>query len=258
LKDVFDSTEIPIEIAAFSLKEPSKEKCGDGFRHAILQSENLAILCAADGVSGAAYDWKASSIACDVYMAAFKANDALGISPRIEAAVSAANEELVRQNVGKPRMLTTLVAAVWDWERDEIHYVSIGDSRMYSVTSSGLNQISADESDAVIVRGNNGKPILSAGSVAIRKGVTNVVGVPELHCIASGMPAKEIFAIILATDGFYGSAAFRGDDIIRVVKQTDLQKSLSIREIQYRDALYDDCTVVIARKKLKQTSQLFP
>jgi hypothetical protein len=83
---------IPIEIAALCLREPSKAKCGDSCRYEILDAEKLAVCCIADGVSGAAFDWKASATACDVFMSAFKTNIAPGIVRRIEAAVRAANK----------------------------------------------------------------------------------------------------------------------------------------------------------------------
>jgi serine/threonine protein phosphatase PrpC len=248
MKPSIPTVHVPIEIAALSLREPSKEKCGDSFRHAILESEKLAVLCIADGVSGAAYDWKASSIACDVFMSAFRADAASPMAQRIKDAVHAANDELTSQNMGKPRMLTSLVAAVWDWVKDEIHYTSIGDSRLYTASALGLKQITADEAVAVIIRGRDGKPILSAGSVAVGKGITNVIGVPELCLTVDVIPAKEIFAVVLATDGFFGSAAFSSDDMINIVEQVEPQKALAAREMLYRDAQSDDSTVVIARK----------
>jgi serine/threonine protein phosphatase PrpC len=180
-------------------------------------------------------------------MSAFKDNTALGMVRRIDAAVRAANEEIVTQNIGNPRMLTSLVVAVWDWAKHEIHYVSIGDSRMYTMANSDLKLITSDESVSVIMRGRDGKPIMSSGTLAIGKGVTNVIGVPEMQFTVNIMPVEEIFAIVLATDGFFGSATFGSDHMRTIVNQVDLQNALDMREMLYHDAQSDDSTVVIAR-----------
>ncbi len=236
-----------MEIASFSLKHFSKNHCGDSLGHRLLHDGQLALLCVADGVGSAAYDWKASRICCDTLLGAFEESSQAGPDEQLAEAVAAANEAVMARSHGGAAMLTTLVAAAWHLPSRSVFTVSIGDSRIYAIGLRGVRRLSADESRAVIVRGPDGKPRMSSGTLMVRTGITNAIGIPHVDVAVETHSTDKIHSLLLATDGYYSSPAFNESDLVTLTDKADLAGALAVREALVRDVQSDDATALLAR-----------
>jgi len=170
-----------MEVVQSSLKNPNKQKNGDFCQSDFLENENilLAVLC--DGVGSNACDWKASQVGCNLFIENFKQNSNLEITQRITLAIQKVNLELVLETGACEGMKSTFSTVVWEIEKKQFHYVSIGDSRIYEYNESGITQISKDESKPIILRKKDGKPMIISGVAIVAEGVTNVIGSRELE-----------------------------------------------------------------------------
>ncbi|MBT4814877.1 MAG: SpoIIE family protein phosphatase [Lentisphaerae bacterium] len=238
-----------METAFFSVTGPDKTKCGDACRFASLDDEKLLVLCVADGVGGLSHDWRASQISCESFLSTFTANRQLEIEARIREAALVANRDVADACAGGRKMMSTLVVAVWDHGEEVIHYVGIGDSRIYVTSSGGLQQITTDESHVAVMRLPGGKPRIVAGSVATRQGITNAMGAGHLTLHVEKRSSEDVFAVILTTDGFHEHPGFHANDIVEMAERTNLQQVLRRRERYCKGSCTDDATVLVARRK---------
>ncbi len=237
-----------METALITLTDPKKHRCGDHCTVRNIQDEHLLVVCAADGIGSFAKDWLASQISCQSFISNFCDMTIQPIEKRIIHAIEKANEELLDACAGTSASMATLVVVVWDYAGHRVYYVSIGDSRIYAINQAGnLDQLTIDDSKAVIARHRDGKPALSGGVLAIRTGVTNAVGSGPLTIDVQEISAKEIFTLVLATDGFYTCAAFSASTLMEIAESFNLQKALDRKSVFFKDSQEDDCTAVLVR-----------
>ena len=112
------------------------------------QSTAKGVLCiVADGMGGHAAGEVASKTAVEAALRAFYEHPTSDARESLQAAVDAANAavyEQAEQQQGKPRMGTTLVAAVVNG--DALHVANVGDSRAYMIRAGEIEQITEDHS----------------------------------------------------------------------------------------------------------------
>jgi serine/threonine protein phosphatase PrpC len=239
-----------MEAASISLCNPGKTRCGDACRFQPIDGGNLLIACVADGVSGAACDWLASRLTVDTFIDTFCVSPAGPVQDRFSQAVYAANNRVLDEIAKKgARMLSTLIATVWDRKMNTLYYTSVGDSRIYGIESSGMRQITNDETQPVIMRGSGGKLFISEGAIVVRTGLTNAIGTPELACSIQRISSEGLFAVIMASDGFYGCESFRSQDIVDLCNQVYLQTAFDAFGQRVHDTQRDDATAVIVRNE---------
>jgi serine/threonine protein phosphatase PrpC len=233
-----------------SMMSPEKAKNGDFCLIEYLDANQLLILLAADGVGSCPCDWKASQMSCELFLNHFKNNlRNQTIEQNINLSLDKTNEEILSLEGVCKGMKSTLSVVVWEIAEDLIYHVSIGDSRIYLYGNQELEQITQDESNALVMKGKDGKRILSSGSLMVREGITNAVGTPHLSFEIHSIHITNYQAIILATDGFYKATYSFDEDIKRALETFYLQGALANINTIYKDYQKDDATVVIARKK---------
>jgi serine/threonine protein phosphatase PrpC len=164
------------EITGVSIPLKGKNKNGDHFKHATAIG-NAAVLVVADGVGSAPCDHLASELSCTLTVAELLRTSTEAWPVRIEAAIRAANSELLLQDGTCAGLKCTVVLAVWDPVKDELHFTSLGDSRLYARRAGRWEVLTTDQRKAVVRRGRDGKPLRMAGAIVVAVGVTHVLGV---------------------------------------------------------------------------------
>jgi serine/threonine protein phosphatase PrpC len=194
-------------VFSHSVRKAGKEKCGDAFAVYESKEENLVLLAVADGVSSCPCDWLASKIACETVANAFTETSG-GVPGRMKAAASKANSA-IRQITGACKgMLTSLSLAVWEIGAGSIHFLNVGDSRIYVGTESNLEQITVDDAVSVLVK-IGGEVLLNAGMPVFRRGVFRSLGQSEpltFDVQTHKFSSKDL--LVLVTDGICKNEAF--------------------------------------------------
>ena len=151
------------KIFTHSVTKAGKEKCGDAFAVQELKEENLIVLAVADGVSSLPCDWLASKTACETVVSVFTETKG-SIADRMKTAAGKANNA-IRSSVNKSceGMMTSLSLAAWKIAEDIIHFLNVGDSRIYIGTEASLKQITVDDTTSVLVK-RGGEVLLNAGN----------------------------------------------------------------------------------------------
>ena len=168
---------------------------------------SLLVVC--DGMGGLPFGKEAASIACDSFVRSytekkteFKPYEALLL------AAKAANDSVCGFINSKGSMVeagTTLVAAAV--ENDLLYWISIGDSHIYSLCGSSLEQLNEDHIyakilDVAVKNGILDKSI--AETHYQRDALTSYIGIPYLEDISSGsIELSPGASVLLCTDGLY-------------------------------------------------------
>jgi protein phosphatase len=236
------------EIVGKSIKDKEKSKNGDSFNSAILDN-GIIILTLADGVGSKNCDWVASKEACDSFInycqdsinQGFTENTILEICHKIDKQIANAPDTC-------KGMMTVFAAVIWDTNKNNIHFINIGDTRIYKISQENIEQISVDETKDVIIRDKAGKLILSAGTTVVRNGVTNALGTGNVEVTIKTIDFKYGDSIILASDGFYECKSTFSSDLQNLNNSSDLKKSIDKLFNYYADYQKDDTTVLILRR----------
>lgn len=243
------STSTHYEIAGASIPLKGKSRNGDHFKVATTP-QGTAILVVADGVGSAPCDHLASELSCTLAVAELLKASTESWPIRIEAAVRAANAELLLQDGACAGLKCTVVLAVWDSSADELHYTSLGDSRLYARIAGTWKALTTDQRKAVVRRGPDGKPLRMAGAVVIAEGVTHVLGVHLNEPIeVTTISTHDISAVALCTDGFLDTPSDPEEVLESLMRASDLEAGLTRAIKDLTEFQRDDLTLLCARKR---------
>jgi serine/threonine protein phosphatase PrpC len=139
-------------------------------------------------------------------------------------------------------LLSTIVIVKID--QDFIHFVSIGDSRIYEMNNKKLTLLTEDDIKLLPFI-QNGKIVLSKQGVPIyRSSLSKALGGAETKDIRVHIqPLNNIEAIILASDGIYGHSLFT--EICTTIHFSE-NKSLTVKKYsdEIKNSLDDDASLI--------------
>ncbi len=194
-------------VFSYSATKAGKEKCGDAFSVLELPEESLIVVAVADGVSSRPCDWLASKTACETIVSFFPETTG-NISERMKFAAAKAHSAIKRTVGSCQRMLTSLSLTIWEIGTDEIHYLNVGDSRIYAGREDKLKQITRDDAVSVPVK-SDGTVLLESGSTVLKHGVTRSLGQNEsldFEVLTHEFSNQEL--LVLMSDGIYKNEMF--------------------------------------------------
>jgi protein phosphatase len=165
----------------------------------------------ADGMGGMACGGEASQSAVQTFLHRYMAKPVEESVPMaLLQALDAANQAVVNlaQQVGE-EVGTTLVAAVI---HDEVlHWVSVGDSRLYLLRKNRLTQLTEDHVLAIALDRDAADGLISpqqAQNHPERAALTSCLGLPELDLIDQNPQPLALLAgdlVLLCSDGLYAA-----------------------------------------------------
>ncbi len=166
----------------------------------------------ADGMGGMAYGGEASHIAVQTFLRSYMAklvDDSVPVA--LLQALGDANQAVVNlsQDVGEEDVGTTLVAAVV--HDNALHWVSVGDSRLYLLRTGKLTQLTQDHVLAIELDRDAANGVISleeAQSHPERPALTSFLGRPELDLIDQNPQPVALLdydRVLLCSDGFYAA-----------------------------------------------------
>jgi serine/threonine protein phosphatase PrpC len=227
-----------------SVIKSGKEKCGDAFAVQELKEENLIVLAVADGVSSLPCNWLASKTACRTVVSVFTETKE-SIADRMKTAVGKANNA-IRSSVNKSceGMMTSLSLAVWKLGEDIIHFLNVGDSRIYVGTEASLKQITVDDTTSVLVK-RGGEILLNAGMPVFARGVTRSLrqGDPLAYEVETNeFSSKDL--LVLVSDGICKNEAFTSD-LKDIFSRSNLSEQLAVFVKNNSEMNKDDATLIV-------------
>jgi len=166
----------------------------------------------ADGMGGMAHGGEASHIAVQTFLRSYMGKLADERVPMaLLQALGEANQAVVAlgQGVGEENVGTTLVAAVV--HDDELHWVSVGDSRLYLLRQGKLTQLTQDHVLALELDRDAANGVISleeAQSHPERSALTGYLGLSELDLIDQNPQPFELLTgdqVLLCSDGLYAA-----------------------------------------------------
>lgn len=214
------------------------------------------VLC--DGMGGHGFGAQAASLALDAALAQADCGASANWRELLDQALLSANRaigEHVRENPRCKGMGCTLVAAVLD--REDIHFISVGDSPLYQLKPNGLARINADHSmapyiDKAVIDGT-----MSAGEArnhpdrsALRSALT---GGPIALIDSQTVEIGTGDWLILASDGLF---TLDEPDVVRIIlaeapRGSDAIVAALLDAVAARGAEdQDNCTVIAVRTEV--------
>jgi protein phosphatase len=185
----------------------------------VLWSPDIGLLAVADGMGGHNAGEVASRMALDVLSEHLRSTAGadhiawlFGFDPslsvtanRLLTAVKLANEEVFKAAAEKPEyegMGTTVVLGIVDGSR--LTYVSVGDSRLYSVEGGSIRQLTRDDSWIERLADTPGLDRSAIEHLPIGNLLTSVVGPrPEIDPAVFELDLTDGQTLLLTTDGMY-------------------------------------------------------
>lgn len=242
---------------SFSLKNPTKSKCGDAsFSDIIENSDNeFILLIAADGVSKAPKDYLASASVVKFikeYLATEPIND---IKTAFEEAVLYANTRICMGVEGTTGMLSTLSALIYSPANGKICIINVGDSRIFGCNANGWNLLTTDDAARIPYK-ENGKLKLQNGVPIYMTGLTKAVGGDKnLSVEAVEINASDYTGFALLTDGFY--AVSNWEKYVNELFHASAPKQIIEKNTaELVGAINDDASVSMLRLPIPDTAQL--
>ncbi len=239
---------IEYEISGKSKIEKDKGKCGDYFKYEVFRNE-FVVLALSDGVGSRPCDWLASKTTCEKFIeiigekiaTGFEISDLADICAEVDYFVSNPPENC-------KNMLAVFSAVVWNSKNDFLHFINVGDTRIYKVSKNeDVTQISTDELKAVNMRDRSGKLILSGGATVTRTGITNAFGVYSVKIQPKLCEFRSGDTIFLTSDGFYDCCPTFNEDIVKISHSLNLEESIEKTFNYYQDYQHDDASVLVIR-----------
>ena len=236
------------EIVGFSQIEKNKGKCGDYYAYKVFNDE-LVVMALSDGVGSKPCDWLASKTTCEKFLVKIEEKLSNGFDPNCLLQVCSEVDKYVSNPPGDCKgMMSTLVAVIWNIHNDFLHFINVGDSRIYKVSKEdAITQISTDDLKPVNIRDKQGNLILSGGFTVARTGLTNAFGLSNVKVSPQKCEFSGGDTIILASDGFYNCSPEFNRDILDIAHSFNLEKSVKKTIQKYMDFQDDDSTILILR-----------
>ncbi|MBK5208290.1 MAG: protein serine/threonine phosphatase 2C family protein [Flavobacteriaceae bacterium] len=246
-----------IEYTASSNKLSNKSKNGDAFGVMEIKEENLTLFVLADGVGGCVGDYKASKTVVDTFLKHFSENNFLeNTKERIEKSIEAINNKVLSETGFYKGMKSTMVACVMDQNSSILHFVGIGDSRLYRVNEKGVEILTQDQVKAVIRRKQDGTPIIQAGAILNAIGVTNLIGTSYLKYEVKSLEVNCTTSFLLASDGFYNNLSATSETLLNLHSSLDIKGSFQKIVNDIAQKQNDDATAVFFRVEKRDEENL--
>lgn len=230
-------------IFSYSVTKAGKEKCGDAFVVRELKDENLVLLAVADGISSLPCDWRASQMACETVVTEFMETEG-SIAGKMKIAADRANKAIKSVNDACQGMMTSLSLTVWEISQDKIHFLNVGDSRIYVGIESALQQITVDDTTTLLIK-RDGEVLLNAGMPVFMRGVTRSLG--QGDPLTYDVQTREFSIkdlLVLVSDGICKNEAFTSD-IKNIFNGSNLTEQLTQLVKENSDKNKDDATLVV-------------
>ncbi len=237
-------------LSAGTVKERSKERNGDAVCHAQIAGGSFVAAMVADGVGQCPCDWLASQLATERFLALATTEPSLVKNPAagLKTIIERIDGEIGATSGRGRGMKCAANAVLWQCDSDNVWFANIGDTRLYGISTTQHAQISTDESQAIVRRGQDGKPLISGGAAVVQRGITNALGSGEAKVSVSTCRLPPGGALVLASDGFYDCSPDFLKDVTRVWSHADLDAALSMLLMDYSGRNRDDATVLILRR----------
>ncbi len=166
----------------------------------------------ADGMGGMSHGGEASHLTVKIFLQCYMAKHSDEAIPMaMLRSLQEANQAVVSlsHDVGEVNVGTTLVAAVV--HDDALHWVSVGDSRLYLLRQGKLTQLTQDHVFSVELERDAANGLISleeAQNHPERAALTSYLGLPELDLIDQNPEPFTLLAgdqILLCSDGLYAA-----------------------------------------------------
>ncbi len=237
-------------LSSRTIPDRSKERNGDAVCHALLADGGWVAALVTDGVSQCPCDWLASQTAAERFLALAQGSSTQLTDPAAD--LKRLLEQIdyeIHATSGRGRgMKCAAIAVLWQCESNVAWFANIGDTRLYGLDAKRHIQISEDDSQAIVRRGQDGKPLISGGAAVVQRGITNALGSggAQVKVLSCELPPGG--ALVLASDGFYGCSPSFLEDMVAVWSHGDLDDALSVLVADYAERNRDDATVLILRR----------
>lgn len=241
------------EVAERTFADRGKASNGDAVTHAVVANGAALLVMVADGVGSRPCDWLASQTACRRAVEFANTAESFGADPA-GSLVRLANEidREISATTGRGRgMMCAAAIALWPVGTDTACLANIGDTRIYRFADPVLRQVSEDDSQAIIRRGPDGRPLLSGGAAVVQRGITNALGSGCARPEVQSVPFLPGEAIVLSSDGFYGISPDFEQDMVQLLCHGDLEDALALVGQDYSQRNRDDASVAILRRRYR-------
>lgn len=219
------------ETGLLSVKFYEKDQCGDAI--SIFDQDKFILLILADGVSSCSSDHLASQKTIELVRQNFVYNKN-NIERSLVNMIQRSNLEL-NSFSGSKSLLSTLVVLYWEKGSQEIHYASIGDSRLYLKNKDEIKALTKD--DSVNIKGKNY--------------VTQVMGIQdELSPQYGKLDFNVNDMFVLTSDGFHELSSFE-KIVDHLYNSQDLQNALDRNKDEISSANKDDASIIAFRSSEK-------
>lgn len=190
---------------SFSIKKPSKAKCGDASYSGLIKNNGAEfyLLLVADGVSKAPKDYLASETTINSIVFHLENEPITALKEDFQKAILYANQQIylgVENTIG---MLSTLSALIYDVKNAKIYLANIGDSRIFGFNGEQWLQLTKDDADRMPYM-QNGKQVFQNGELIFYHPLTKAIGgtgTLEFEIIEPNF--NEYMGFAMASDGFY-------------------------------------------------------
>lgn len=242
---------------SFSLKNPSKSKCGDASFSGLIKNKDkeFILLIAADGVSKAPKDYLASTSVVKFIIEYLESEPINNIKNDFEKAVLFANSQICLGVEGTIGMLSTLSALLYCQANGKLYFINIGDSRIFGFKTNTWNQLTIDDASRILYK-ENGKLKLQNGVPIFMSGLTKAIGGNKnLSLEAIELNDNEYSGFALSTDGFYSLNNWEnllGELFHSISPKQWLEKNTN----ELLGTIHDDATVSFLRLPIPKAFQL--
>ena len=232
---------------SFSIRNPAKQKSGDAsFAGEVeIAGEKVILLLIADGVSKASKDWLASKSVIDFVIEDLQKGQKQ-LPNALKRAIEAANRKICSGIENTYGMLTTLSVVLFQYGKEKLYWVNIGDSRIFGLKNNDWLQLSTDDSTSIPYK-ENGKLKLQNGVPIMLSALTKAIGQDsalkvEIHEI----PVNEYAALALASDGFYELSRFNLY-ATSLTNSADMEKEAKQIQSNIISEIHDDASLAVLR-----------
>jgi len=227
---------------------PGRSRSGDHSTAFELLDPAVVVIVVCDGVGSLASDWLASQIACRT-IAKVLTHQTSPLAIRAAAAIESAHAAVKALDGPHAGGGTTAVLVLWRHGADCVHYVNVGDSRLYRASATGLTRLTADDARQIPAH-DRGRLVISDGAVAFTSGLTRAIGIGELgEVTVQEAPFREGEMLVASTDGFHELPGF-ATAIAEVYAASAIGRSATEKLGSIHDlAGRDDGSIVLLRRE---------